>query len=162
LTPVNDKSTPEAMFGIRLRAFRRVRGWSQAELAEEMKGAGFNWRQTTVAKAEAAERPLRLNEAMEVAATFGMTLTEFLDSTDDEVTQARINLLHANMKLDQALEREAQIRAELALAEETTRTWQHHREVAVTEFEGLREIVREFEVGATRGQEDDDEHKEAP
>ena len=70
--------TAEAVFGVRLRALRQRMGFTQAELAREMRRAGFNWHQTTVAKTEAAQRPIRVNEADHVAAIFGVSLIELM------------------------------------------------------------------------------------
>ena len=70
--------TAEVVFGARLRALRRSQGVTQAELAGEMRRAGFNWHQTTVAKTEAAQRPVRVNEANHAAAIFGVSLIELM------------------------------------------------------------------------------------
>lgn len=84
VTLVEDESGPpptvgdvEAHIGHRVRQMRQQRGWSQRELADRMSAAGFTvWRQTTVAKTEVAERPLRVNEAVALAALFGMTIEQ--------------------------------------------------------------------------------------
>ena len=43
-----------------------------------MKALGYNWLQTTIAKVEAAERPLRLNEATDLAGVLGVEVSYLL------------------------------------------------------------------------------------
>lgn len=70
-TPANARAaslSPEQLaqlVGARVRSARQAAGLSQEALATEMKARGFNWRQTTVTKAEGATRP---NLFVEVAA----------------------------------------------------------------------------------------------
>jgi len=68
----------EPLLGQRLRALRLDRGWSQQEVAERMADLGFSWRQSTAAKTEAAERPVRLNEAVALAAIFDADLGDLV------------------------------------------------------------------------------------
>jgi transcriptional regulator with XRE-family HTH domain len=64
----------EPVLGGRVRALREAREWSQETVAQRMAEAGFSWRQTTVAKTEAADRPIRVNEAVALADLFGVDL----------------------------------------------------------------------------------------
>lgn len=68
----------EEHVAVRLKALRQGKGWSQADLAVRMTERGFSWHQTTVAKTEGADRPLRLNEADALAAALGVHLLELL------------------------------------------------------------------------------------
>lgn len=70
--------TPEELAGHELRRLRTVRGWSQEEVARRMAEYGYDWHQTTVGRTEAATRPLRLNEAVSLAALFGIPVTQML------------------------------------------------------------------------------------
>jgi transcriptional regulator with XRE-family HTH domain len=55
-------------FGQRLRTEREGRGWSQAYLAKALSTVGVHtMHPTTIAKIEAGERSLRINEAMGIA-----------------------------------------------------------------------------------------------
>lgn len=69
---------PEEVLGERVRTLRTARGWSQEELAREMTGAGFAWRQSTAAKTEAADRPLRVNEAAALAEVLGIPVEDLV------------------------------------------------------------------------------------
>lgn len=54
---------------------------SQQRVADEMNARyGYDWRQTTIAKIEAADRPLRLREAIQIADMFGVNLLALVDS----------------------------------------------------------------------------------
>jgi transcriptional regulator with XRE-family HTH domain len=64
----------EPLLGERVRALREARGWSQDTVAKRMASKGFSWRQTTVAKTEAADRPVRVNEAVALADLYGVDL----------------------------------------------------------------------------------------
>jgi transcriptional regulator with XRE-family HTH domain len=72
---VADELTPEQMTGQVLRSFREGAGESQEQLARAMVRRGHRgWRQSTVAKTEAAQRPLRVNELVDLAAIFDVSL----------------------------------------------------------------------------------------
>lgn len=77
-----DAGLPAGTFAVQLRAARRERGWSQQFVAEAMKGRGFSWRQTTVAKTEAGDRPVLLGEAVALAEIFKKNIEYFLESQD--------------------------------------------------------------------------------
>ena len=68
----------EQYAGLRLRALRLARGMSQELLAAEMTSRGHGWHQTMAAKTEAAQRPLRLNELVDLACIFSVSPAEFL------------------------------------------------------------------------------------
>jgi transcriptional regulator with XRE-family HTH domain len=109
--PPRTSGTAEQDVGERVRRLRLERGWSQAELAARVSSALPNWAQTTVAKTEAASRPIRVNEAAALAAALGVPLHELLAVPDDLVAlQSRAEverLLHENASL-QARHRELQ------------------------------------------------------
>lgn len=73
-----DAATITARFATALRDRRRTRAWSQAHLAAAMRGLGFSWAQTTVAKTEAATRPVTIAEAVALAALLGDTVDAML------------------------------------------------------------------------------------
>jgi len=71
--------TAEELAGAELRRLRQLRRWSQDEVARRMSASGHaNWHQTTVGKTEAAARPLRLNEAVTLAALFDIPVTQLV------------------------------------------------------------------------------------
>lgn len=64
----------ESVIAMKTRQLRVERGWSQATLAEKMTALGFDMHQTTIAKLEAAKRPIRGNEVYGLAAVFGLPI----------------------------------------------------------------------------------------
>jgi transcriptional regulator with XRE-family HTH domain len=102
LTAMDDgDKTPEEIVGANIKAMRSQLGLTQAELAEAMQGLGYSWIQTTVAKTEAADRPLRVNEVADLAQILGTRLPDLVSSHNDWNRQA-INMMlshfqgHAN------------------------------------------------------------------
>jgi uncharacterized protein (DUF3084 family) len=59
--------------------------------------AGHSWRQTTVAKTEAADRPIRVNEAASLAGVFGITINDLLTIPIDDY-----HLATASVRLSEA------------------------------------------------------------
>lgn len=79
--PVKDETEAgraESLFAERARALRQAREWSQEDVAQRMTKLGFSWRQSTVAKTEAADRPIRVNEAAALATIFAVNLGELV------------------------------------------------------------------------------------
>lgn len=74
---------PERILGMRLRALREETGMSQAEVAEAMTRQGFSMHQTTIAKIEANDRAVTVNEGAMLAAILGLRLPDLL--ADPEV-----------------------------------------------------------------------------
>lgn len=77
--------TPKALFGQRLKDMRKAHNWTQADVVRHMKNAGYGWHQTTTSKTESAVRPVSLDEAAELAALFGVSLSTLVDGIDREV-----------------------------------------------------------------------------
>jgi transcriptional regulator with XRE-family HTH domain len=102
-----DLESPEGQLGDRVRRLRIEHGWSQAELAARVASQLPNWAQTTVAKTEAASRPIRVNEAAALAAALGVPLHALL--VDDEAPDA----LRARAELQGLLLEDATLRARL-------------------------------------------------
>lgn len=70
----------EQLAGRLVRLLRQGRGWSQQEVANGMNTTfGYSWGQSTVGKIEAAQRPLRVNELADLAALFGVPVTQLLE-----------------------------------------------------------------------------------
>jgi transcriptional regulator with XRE-family HTH domain len=101
--------TPEAMVGQELRRLRMERGWSQEEVARRMAAYGYDsWRQSTVGRTETAQRPLRLNEAVHLAALFGVPIMQLLtplplrlDLLDEEIRLTEEGLASARRAADE-------------------------------------------------------------
>jgi len=75
-----DLPTPEQLVGRQLRLLRQGRNWSQLEVAEKMRAYGYQWSQATVTRLEGATRPIRLNELTDLAALYGVPITQLLES----------------------------------------------------------------------------------
>jgi transcriptional regulator with XRE-family HTH domain len=71
------ESAPRVL-AARLRAARHAADISQAALAEAMRLRGFNWRQTTVAKSEAGDRPVLFAEMVALSQIFKLGFDYFL------------------------------------------------------------------------------------
>ena len=84
--------TAEQVLGKRVAELRQARGWSQDELARRMTDAGFHWRQTTVAKTEKADRPVRVNEAATLMQLFGVDIDYLVTSHQSPVLLRRLQL----------------------------------------------------------------------
>jgi transcriptional regulator with XRE-family HTH domain len=77
-TPSGERPDPEVQAGRALRRLRIARGWSQEEVARQMKAYGYDFHQTMIAKIEAAQRPIRVRELADLAALFGMEVHELI------------------------------------------------------------------------------------
>jgi transcriptional regulator with XRE-family HTH domain len=75
--------TPEEAAGHEIRRLRIARGWSQEQVAERMKAYGYEWHQVMVGRIEAAQRPLRLNEAVDLGKLFGVSVERLMWSNGD-------------------------------------------------------------------------------
>jgi transcriptional regulator with XRE-family HTH domain len=114
----------EQMVGQQLRLLRQSRKWSQQEVADRMKPFGYNnWRQSTIGKIEAAQRPLRLDELVDLAVLFEVPAAQFLEvigagfEWDDPETVER-EIEHLSVERDLVRERLDEAKAVLASAED--------------------------------------------
>lgn len=64
----------EKVIAEKVRQLRTERGWSQDDLARRMEDMGWPMHQTTVAKLEAAKRPIRAAEVYALAMVFGLPI----------------------------------------------------------------------------------------
>jgi len=103
----------EKEFGHRVRDYREARGWSQEKLADLMSAAGHPWRQTTTAKTEAADRPVRVREVVALARVFGVPVGALFDVGIQADTAYR---LHGIERADAELEKlERRLQAQRSL-----------------------------------------------
>ncbi|MGH3601091.1 MAG: helix-turn-helix domain-containing protein [Pseudonocardiaceae bacterium] len=72
--------------GERVRRYREAVGLSQEDLAKAMTDAGHRWHQASVFKVEAGTRSVKIEEAVSLATTFGVSLGELVGvgGVDDE------------------------------------------------------------------------------
>ena len=101
---------PERVLAAQVRAIRDNLGMTQAEVAKEMSARGHPMRQSTIAKIEAAQRPVRVNEAVTLAAILRVSLADLLADRDrrDAIAAARYEerevlgqLLQASYRLEE-------------------------------------------------------------
>jgi transcriptional regulator with XRE-family HTH domain len=101
-----DTETPEQRLGIEVRNLRRESfDWSQAELADRLKRHGVNWHQTTVAKVEAGERPVRLNEVIALAEVLNVPPVSLIEPggpTTADLAAAEAKVLRARASIERA------------------------------------------------------------
>lgn len=122
---------PEVLAGQELRRLRVARGWSQDEVARRMAAYGYDsWHQTTVGRIEAAQRPLRLNEAVALTGLFGVPLYQLVAPllTGPEEIDAEIGRLEAErVKVAQDAETSDEARSvAMAIYHETEAAHQEH------------------------------------
>jgi transcriptional regulator with XRE-family HTH domain len=72
------KKWTDDYFGKRLRRERDSRGWSQAQLAKMLSDKDIPMHWTTVAKIEAGDRSVRIDEAAGIADLFGVSVDGLL------------------------------------------------------------------------------------
>ncbi|USQ82663.1 hypothetical protein NFX46_02075 [Streptomyces phaeoluteigriseus] len=106
--------------GRRLRMARTSLGLSQQAVADAMRERGFNWRQTTVAKTEAADRPTLFTEVVALSSVLKRELNYFLsgrtaldeirEEAEGEVKRLETSLAAAK---SQAMHLESQLKGAL-------------------------------------------------
>jgi transcriptional regulator with XRE-family HTH domain len=86
-------------FGKTVRTQREQRGWSQAEMAKMLSDRGIHpMHPTTVAKIEAGDRSVRINEAVGIADLFEVSVDSLLGRkhlTQDEELAQSLRELHS-------------------------------------------------------------------
>jgi transcriptional regulator with XRE-family HTH domain len=118
---------PERVLAAQVRAFREKLGMTQEQVAREMSARGPVMRQSTIAKIEAGQRPVRVNEAVMLAAILHCDLAALL--TDPGQRDRRDDLAAA---------RDAE-RELLGLVLQAVQKLEEHRAAHVTAGHALRE-----------------------
>ena len=99
----------DAAFGARMRRARQRAGVSQGDLvANLLLMHEVHWHQTTVARTEAGERPVRLSEAVAVADLLNVPLGELAYEPADDTTRIeRVALAYAELaRVRQGIDRQ--------------------------------------------------------
>jgi len=133
----------ERRFGKRLRELRKLRGWSQEQVASQMRALGHGWQQTTVTKTEAADRPIRLNEAASLAALLDLGVDDVLMSVQagDPDRLRHIERKKQNLRVKTVL----LLQAEVALRDEAAHV-RHRAEVVEQERIKAHTEIRKLEA----------------
>ena len=96
----------DANFGRRVREERERSGMPQSHIALVLKlSYGHQWHQTTVAKVEAGERPVKLAEAVAVSYVLGVPLDQLIDGQNTHVPASKQMALAELTRMEQYLER---------------------------------------------------------
>ena len=144
---MEDTRTPEQRVGQRIRDRRTTLGLSQASLANAMRALGYpNWRQAIVAKTEAAERPLRVNEITDLAHALGVTVGDLLAASPQselERAAALMQLLRARDDIQRLEHQHNELNTQAA---QTTSELAHAR-VLAREAEGRLHALGLVEIG---------------
>jgi len=134
--PKKPNATTEQAFGERIKDARIAKGWSQAELAKRMASRYDGWTQSTVAKTEAATRPVRLDEA---AALAGVLALPLLGLVSAEKGSER---LQAEAELQRLLLERASLRAWENDARRRREDLENEMEQVIGVYEDLEEAIR--------------------
>lgn len=95
------QDTAEAIFARRVREMRRQTGMTQQQLADFMARTGDGIYRSTIGKIENGDRPVSVNEAVQIAGIFGVPLTEMLTTdTSREVLEARLAVASLRREAD--------------------------------------------------------------
>ncbi len=133
----DDATGVEQRFGARVREFRNRQSWSQEKLADLMSAAGYAWRQTTVAKTEAADRPVRVAEAVALARALRVPVAALFDvGVEPDSAQALYGINRADAELERLQKRIEAQRDQL-----------HLERIEVEVQQAQRRYVAELEEG---------------
>lgn len=113
----------EGAFVALMRGRRTAAGLSQDEFARRMRALGFtSWQQSTVAKVEANERPLKLREALAVTNLLDTTVPQMVSRRPDlsdafaRALRASVDTMIAEQELADAQARIADLKAKVKAA----------------------------------------------
>ena len=99
---IHGRPDPEEQAGKALRELRLARNWSQQETAARMRAYGYDFHQTTIAKIEAAQRPLRVRELSDFAALYGVEVQELVYPAARTLPEVEQEIVDVTARLDEA------------------------------------------------------------
>lgn len=115
------QADPEVQAGRALRRLRLARNWSQEEVAVRMTAYGYDFHQTTIAKIEAAQRPLRVRELADLAALYGVEVQDLVYPPTRSLPEIEQEITDVTTRLGRAQARATEARQHLEVARETMR-----------------------------------------
>jgi transcriptional regulator with XRE-family HTH domain len=132
--PDGREADPEERAGMALRQLRLARHWSQGEVAARMAAYGYDFRQSTIAKIEAAQRPLRVRELADFASLFGVEIQDLVYAQTHSLSQIQqeIGDLGARVKAGRAAAAAAS--AKVAAAQDAARSAEAAYQKAVADL----------------------------
>jgi transcriptional regulator with XRE-family HTH domain len=146
---------PERILGMRLRGLREEAGITQAQLAERMTRQGFSMHQTTIAKIEANQRPVTVNEAVTLATVLGIPMPWLLADPDldeeasalwGELRKVAADKLEAEREHAELQAAHADVTARLSQVAARRRTLEQRE----GELQGLWRIAQQQAMGQTK------------
>jgi transcriptional regulator with XRE-family HTH domain len=138
---VKNTQTPEQRAAARIRELRGAMNLSQEALAIEMRRRGYTgWQQSTIAKLEAAARPLRVNELADLAAVLRTTVPELLGETAGREWERSSALGQYFHYSDEAARLHVQWEALKSQAEQVVQDIQRYRDLAASTRQELIDL----------------------
>ncbi len=119
---------------------------------------GYDWHQTTVGRTESAERPLRLNEVVHLAALFQVPVTQFLLPVDMTLQEIDEQIERETKERDEIRERTEKYHATLSAYDAQRDEFEANYKQLADELERANshlEIMRGLKDILTRGQSED-------
>jgi transcriptional regulator with XRE-family HTH domain len=124
---------PEAQVGRALRQLRLARSWSQEEVAVRMTAYGYDLHQTTIAKIEGAQRPLRVRELADFAALYGVEIQDLVHPPTRSLPEIEQEIAEVTARLDRARKNRSAAAQDLAASREAIQIAQAANEAAAAE-----------------------------
>lgn len=134
---MQDQQTAEQRTGERIRDRRLSHGLSQRDLADAMSAIGFSWQQTTVAKTEAAERPIRVNELVALADIFDVAPGDLADPGGGSGVALR-EMVRANARRNEIERDIARVQQQLDELKTERKKWAQAYQKYSAEYERTR------------------------
>ncbi len=159
------KRGPEVVLAKRVRQLRQARGWSQEQLAGRLNlDFGYSMHQTTVAKIEAAARPIRLNEAAAIALIFEVELNDLvyqptekdnaeLQEIEQQMETAKVEMLTAQSRTAHAQDVAAHAQQRAAEAQAAAARALTEYRVIESRFDAVLLRLEEVAERVQRGEE---------
>lgn len=143
----------ETDFAENIRRWRERKGLSQDALAAGMTDFGFPFHQATIYKIEKGERPVRIVEALALAALLDQYLYDLIDPPEDdqvvslkdakaELAQAQLGLTALEVDLQKQQAEVDSIRHDLRLAERKVSNTKLSIRGQRDHIEGLRRLIK--------------------
>jgi len=148
LTDASERS--EVVFGRRLRELRIGVGWSQAEVASRLRARDRPMHQTAIAKIEAGTRPLRLDEAWDIAEVFNVPLMEFFYASAEDLLAEGIDPHARISQLEDLLEATTE---EIEMARLEEKAGLKKLSMFRAELEAARRLLAQREASADGGED---------
>jgi transcriptional regulator with XRE-family HTH domain len=110
--------------GANLQLIRKAAGWSQADLADQLSRRGLPFHQPTILKIEKGTRPLRFEEAFEIANALGVNVASLCQPADSEpMAEAAAKLQRISLTIARTERGIEETRRNAEKSIEDTRTW---------------------------------------